>query len=282
MIILNNETQRYSELADFLKTRRSKTSPSQVGLRPGLRRRTPGLRREEVAQLAGVGLTWYTWLEQGRPIHVSTQVIESLSKVLLLDKQERLHLYTLSKQPLPTDVPSSYQGSITPLLQHVLDNLEFCPSFIMDRRWNILAWNQAACSVFVDFNKMNTRDRNMVWMMFTNSYYKQLFIDWEFHAQGMLGRFRSACSQYVKDPWLVQFVHDLKSASEEFDSWWSRHDVQNNNEIYKKLQHPIAGTLVFEFCSFDVSDNSGLTLIVNTPYLKTDTTLKMKSLMGKL
>jgi transcriptional regulator with XRE-family HTH domain len=274
------EKQRYKELGNFLKTRRAKISPSQVGISEGLRRRTPGLRREEVAYIAGIGLTWYTWLEQGRAIQVSAEVIESLSRVLMLDEQERIHLYTLARQALPTDI-HSYQETVSPMLQHVLDNLTLSPSFIMDTRWNIIAWNKAASVVFTDFSKINVSKRNMVWMMFNNADYKKLFIDWEFHAQGMLARFRSTTGQYIEDPWLVKFIEDLKEESEKFNLWWSRHDVQRNSEIYKKLKHPIVGELVFEFSSFDVSDNSNLQLIVNTPFSETDTDIKVKLLIDK-
>lgn len=274
------EKQRYKELGDFLKTRRAKILPSEVGISEGLRRRTPGLRREEVAYLAGVGLTWYTWLEQGRAIKVSAGVVESLSRVLMLDEQERIHIYTLAGQALPTDI-IPYQGTVSPMLQHVLDNLVLSPSFIMDVRWNIIAWNKAASAVFTDFSKINVHKRNMVWMMFKYDDYKKLFIDWEFHAQGMLARFRSTIGQYIEDPWLVEFIEELKNESEEFNLWWSRHDVQRNSQLYKKLKHPIVGELVFEFCSFDVSDNSNLKLIVNTPFLETNTNIKVKMLLDK-
>jgi PAS domain-containing protein len=275
---MNTDSQRHKELADFLKTRRARILPSQVGLPAGLRRRTPGLRREEVAQLAGIGLTWYTWLEQGRPIQVSAQVVESLSKVLMLDRQERLHFYTLANQPTPTEV-LVYQETVNPILQHVLDNLVLCPSFIMDARWNIMAWNLAASLVFGYSNEMNLRERNIVWLMFTNKEYKQLFIDWEYHARGMLGRFRTACDQFVEDPWLIEFVHELKKESKEFDFFWSQHDVQNDEAVYKKLNHSQAGTLLFEFSSFEVSDNSGLKLIINTPVANTNTNAKIHSLV---
>ena len=279
-MILNNEKHRYKELADFLKTRRAKILPSQVGLSLATRRRTPGLRREEVAQLAGIGLTWYTWLEQGRTIHVSTQVIESLSKVLLLDKQERIHLYLLANQPLPADIPG-YQGTVSPILQHVLDSLIFCPSLVTDQRWNVIAWNKAACLVLGDFSKMNVRERNIVWAMFTDNKYKQLLVDWNLHAKGLLGRFRSTCGQYIEDSWLAQFIDDLKMQSTEFNLWWPLHEIQSNSEVYKQLNHPIAGILDFEVSNFDVSDNSGLKLIVHTPLSGTDTATKMKLLMDK-
>lgn len=278
---MDTEKNRYLELADFLKTRRARILPSQVGLSQGSRRRTPGLRREEVAQLAGIGLTWYTWLEQGRPIRVSAQILESLSRVLLLDKQERNHLFTLARQAIPTDLPK-YQGIINPSIQKVLDSLIFSPSFIMDRRWNVIAWNKAACLVFGDFSTMNVRERNIVWMMFNNHSYMELFKEWEFHAQGLLARFRTTCGQYIEDPWLVEFIKELKEQSKEFDFWWSKHEVQSGSAVNKEINHPVVGTLIFEFCSFDVSDNPNLKLIVNTPLAETNTSEKMKMLHTRL
>lgn len=274
------DKQRYKELGNFLKTRRGRISPSQVGLAEGLRRRTPGLRREEVAHIAGIGLTWYTWLEQGRTIQVSAEVLESLSRVLMLNKQERIHLYTLARQAIPTDIPSC-QETVSSMLQHVLDNLLLSPSFIMDTRWNIIAWNKAASVVFADFSKIDVGKRNMIKMMFTYDEYKKLFIDWESHAKGMIARFRSTSGQYIEDPWLVKFIEDLKIESEEFNLWWSQHEVQGNSETYKKLNHPNVGELFFEFVSFDVSDNSNLKLIVNTPSSRSDTDIKVKLLIDK-
>jgi transcriptional regulator with XRE-family HTH domain len=277
-MMLNNEKRRYKELADFLKTRRAKILPSQVGLSPAMRRRTPGLRREEVAQLAGIGITWYTWLEQGRTIHVSAQVIESLARVLLLDKQERIHLYLLANQPLPAEIPG-YQGQVSPILQHVLDNLELCPAFITDQRWNAIAWNKAACLVFGDLGEMNARQRNIVWAMFTDHFYKQLYVDWDLHAKSLLGRFRSTCGKYIEDAWLKQFIDELKEQSAEFNLWWPLHEIQDDGGVYKQLNHPVAGILDFESSSFDVPDNSGFKLFVHVPASGTDTTVRMKSLL---
>lgn len=275
---MNNEKHRYEELADFLKTRRAKILPSQVGLSSAARRRTPGLRREEIAQLAGIGITWYTWLEQGRPIRVSTQVVESLSRVLMLNKQERIHLYLLTNQPLPAELPG-YEGTLSPILQHVLDSLRCCPSLVTDQRWNVIGWNKAACIIFGDFSEMTLRERNIVWAMFTDHKYKQLFTDWDMHAKDLLGRFRSTCGQYIEDPWIAQFVGDLKLVSEEFHTWWQLHEIETNREKYKQLNHPQAGRLDFEVSNFDVSDNSGLKMIVHTPSPGTDTANKMKILL---
>lgn len=279
MAAMNNEKYRFEELADFLKTRRARILPSQVGLPSGTRRRTPGLRREEVAQLAGIGLTWYTWLEQGRPIRVSEQVIESLARVLLLDRQERGHLYMLANQPIPADMPE-YGGTVSPILQHVLDSLTLCPSFIADQRWNVVAWNRAACAVLGDFNSMNARQRNVVWAMFTDDYFKRLYADWEKNAKSLLGRFRSTCGKYIEDPWLSCFIEELKSESPEFRQWWPLHEIQDDSSVYKEMNHPVAGSLNFESSSFDVPDHSGLKLFVHVPNPKTETAEKMEKLLG--
>lgn len=278
MNILNHDENRYKELADFLKTRRAKILPSQVGLTTATRRRTPGLRREEVAQLAGVGITWYTWLEQGREIHVSAQVIESISKVLLLDTQERNHLYLLANQPLPVDIPE-YQGTVSPLLQHFLDSLLYSPSIMIDQRWNVIAWNNAACAILGEFGKMNSRQRNIVWAMFIDEKYKQLYADWDSYAKALVGNFRSTCGKYIEDPWLLQFVNELKKKSVEFNRLWSLHEITSNNEVYKQLNHPIVGVLDFEVCNFEVSNDAVLKMIVHTPLLGTDTADKMKLLI---
>ncbi len=277
---LINEGYRYKELADFLKTRRAKIAPSQVGLIAATRRRTPGLRREEVAQLAGIGLTWYTWLEQGRPIHVSSSVIESLSRVLLLDRRERTHLYLLANQPLPSDL-SEHQETISPMLQHILDRLNNCPSLVTDQRWNVIAWNKEACLIYGDFEKMNQRERNIVWAVFTEPRYKLLLTDWEHNAKRLLGSFRASCGQYIEDAWLVQFIEDLKAASTEFNLWWPLHEILGGNEKFKRLNHPTAGVLDFEVSNFDVPDSIGLKMVVHVPTPGTETENRMKDLLHK-
>lgn len=268
------------ELGQFLKIRRARVSPLEVGLPEGLRRRTKGLRREEVAALSGIGLTWYTWLEQGRDIKVSSAVLESLARVLLLDEQEKNHLYTLAGQ-VPEVKITLNKISVNPTIERVLDNLILSPSFIMDARWNIISWNKAASVVFGDFNKINVRERNMVWMMFNNVAYKNLFVDWEFHAKGMLARFHSTTARYIDDPWFIDFIEKLKKKSEKFNLWWSMYEVETKVGFHKKVNHPIVGTMIFEFASFDVCDSPNLKLIVNNPLPGTDTDVKIKLLLDK-
>lgn len=273
-----NDEYRLKELADFLKTRRQKILPSQVGLASTARRRTPGLRREEVAQLSGIGLTWYTWLEQGRPIHVSASIVESLSRALLLDNQERRHLYLLANQPVPNDLQEC-QGTVSAALAHVLESLVPCPSFVTDPRWNIVAWNQAAERVYGDLSEMSGRDRNIVWRTFTDENYRKRCPDWNISAKRLLENFRVTCGQYIDDPWLTSFVEALKQQSAEFKTWWSLHEIDNSRETRQKLNHPAAGILDFEVNHFDVTDGTGFQLIVHVPLPGTDTAAKIKALM---
>jgi transcriptional regulator with XRE-family HTH domain len=275
----NNEKNRYIELGNFLKSRRGKIQPSQFGLSNGVRRRTPGLRREEVAQLAGVSSTWYTWLEQGRPINVSDQLLESLSRVLLLTKEERDHLFALAAKTPPSD-NCLEQSPVTPALQNVLDSLDLIPAYIMDNKWNVIAWNRSACEIFLDFTNIEPEERNIVWMMFTNSNYMSLFDDWAFHAKGVMARFRATYGKHIDDDWFTIFVNKLKKRSSIFNEWWSIYDVHGMGDIIKEITHPTAGNLSFEFNSFDVSNNVNLKLILHTPLVGTDTKEKIQLLMS--
>lgn len=275
---MEEELSRHKELADFLKTRRARISPQQVGLPDGTRRRTPGLRREEVAYLSGIGITWYTWLEQGRDIQVSAQVLESLSRVLMLDEEETRHLYTLANQTPPSRIPL-HQQAVNPMLQRILDSLRLSPSLILDTRWNVIAWNKAARVVLIDFEAMGPEDRNFIWLTFTNPAYREIFENWEQQAQGLVARFRAACGAYIDDPWVTEFVQKLKGASSEFARWWSMHDVENEREHNKVFNHPVVGKLAFEHSSFFVADNMNLKLFINAPAPGTDTESKMRMLM---
>lgn len=272
---MDHSNQRYKELGDFLKTRRAKILPSQVGLPEGTRRRTPGLRREEVASLAGVGLTWYTWIEQGRSIQVSAQVLESLARALMLDSQEISHLYTLAGQAPPVSPPNSDE-TVDPMLQHMLDSLEFSPATVLDARWNVIAWNQATAKLSLNFGKINIYKRNLLRIMFTEEEFKKTFADWSTAAQGMVARFRAACGEFIDDPWVKELINELKIESAEFNLWWSMHDVKTEREQFKSVIHPILGKLDFEETSFLLTDNTGLKMSVFTPKAGTDTKEKIK------
>lgn len=268
------EAEKYKELSEFLKSRRAKIKPEQVGLPQSGRRRTPGLRREEVALLAGISLTWYTWLEQGRPIQVSDQVIESLSRTLLLNDEEQIYLHALTNQI--TRFENNFHDTARPTLQHILDSMKDCPSLITDQFFNVLAWNNAAVILLGDFESMSKRERNIVWAMFTDERFKSLYDSWDKQALGLIGRFRLIRGQNIDNEWLSEFIKDLKGESQEFKNWWSLHDVMNNDDVYKILNHPKLGRLEFEVCNFNMADDSGLKMIVHTPKAGTDTGSKIK------
>ncbi|AKG36796.1 helix-turn-helix transcriptional regulator [Paenibacillus durus] len=269
---------RHKELADFLQTRRKRLSPQEAGLRSdSTRRRTPGLRREEVAALSGISLTWYTSLEQGREIRVSEQVLESLSRTLKLDKDERSYLFALAGQWLPGD-PESDAGSneaISPATKLILDELHRFPAYIVGRRWNIVAWNRIAAEVFGYSDDMNDRERNVVWRMFMMEEYRQLFVDWENIAKGQLAQFRSFYGKFADDPWYNNLVEQLLKSSKEFEMWWPQHEVIHSPEGRKELHHPRLGVLSMDYSSFSLAEDHSMIMTVFTPQAHTGTMEKL-------
>lgn len=259
-----SDLHRLQELANFLKTRRARLTPADVGLPNGSRRRTPGLRREEVAQLANVSVTWYTFLEQGRDIRVSAQVLESIAQALQLTADERTHLFMLAMQQPPSETLLQ-KRSVSLTLQHLIDHLDFCPAFITSYQFDVLAWNRAACILFGDFASMTTRERNRMWDFFTNPECRQMLMDWEDHAQVMLAWFRNTCGRYLGDVRLTELAEDLQCISPEFRQGWLQHEVQRKNTGLKVYKHPIVGYLEFEYTLLQVTEAPELSLVVYTP-----------------
>jgi transcriptional regulator with XRE-family HTH domain len=273
------EQLRVQELANFLRTRRGRIAPERVGLPRGERRRTPGLRRAEVAQLAGVSVDWYTWLEQGRPISVSIQVLESLVQALQMDANEREHLFFLAhQQPPPEGTPLRERVSAT--LQNFLDHLDLSPAFAIGPCWDIVAWNDAACVVLYDFPNMTRRERNVVWLTFTSAPHRQLVVDWDKHARRILAQFRTSYGRFPGDPWMTELINDLLATSPEFRVWWSDHEVLRGPEGKKVFNHPQAGSLAFEHLMFQMYDEPDLKVIVYTPINEGGTAAKIRLLLG--
>ena len=274
------QAYRLHELGDFLRTRRARLTPEEVGLPRGSRRKTPGLRRAEVAQLVGVSVDWYTWLEQGRSITPSTQVLERLVQVLRLDANERSHLFLLAHQQPP---PTLFLEPeiVSPALQHFLDQFGARPAFVSGRRGDILAWNDAGCAVFGDFRLRTARERNTVWNLFTNPLSRQFVVDWEDDARRLLAQFRSLYGRYPGDAQLTELIHDLMLSSPEFRAWWPDHEVLSGQEGRKTLNHPQAGYLLFERLTFQVFDTPDLKVIVYTPVEEADTARKVEQLLDQ-
>ncbi|MGD8190710.1 helix-turn-helix transcriptional regulator [Brevibacillus ginsengisoli] len=268
----NPDMARYKELGEFLKTRRARLLPEQLGLPSGGRRRTTGLRREEVAQLAGVSVDWYTRLEQGRAIQVSSNLLGELGRVLQMSSSEKRHLFLLARQQMPFE-PIEEQGRVSPALQRFLDYQDPNPAYVTNLKWDFVAWNQAACKVFGDYEAMSELERNSIWRAFTSSYMKNLLKgDWEKHAQRRLAQFRAGYGRYIDDPWWSEMIDRLANESEEFRKWWLRHDVLDTPEGRKILHHPQVGELILGFLSFQVSDAPDL--IVTVHMAETEETLK--------
>ncbi|MBE1442406.1 helix-turn-helix transcriptional regulator [Paenibacillus sp. OAS669] len=270
--------ERLMELAQFLRSRRARLSPEQAGLPGGGRRRTPGLRREEVALLSGVSVDWYTWLEQARDIQVSSQVLDSIARTLQLDSNERKHLYMLALQQLPADA-APIDEPVDSTLQAFLDLQGTSPAYVTDQRLNIVAWNRAACLVYGDYAAMSSRERNSVWRTFTSPYVRLMLQEnWENHARHRLANFRALYGNFVGDPWWSGLIEELNRTSAEFRAWWPQHDVLSGPEGLKVNHHPIAGRLVFDQISFLSTTSPHLTVTINMPL--DDTPDKMKNLLS--
>jgi transcriptional regulator with XRE-family HTH domain len=214
-----------TELAAFLTGCRERLQPSDVGLPGGSRRRTKGLRREEVAALAGVGVTWYTWLEQGRTIGVSGEFLDRLSSVLKLDVGERRHLYALALDRLPNDRPATWR-SVPPLMARIAAELDHHPVVVMNGRWDVLYFSEAADRLF-GYGAHAEDYRNLLWLMFTDPHFLSLYDPWSAQAQDMVARFRRDYVAVKDDARARQLVDDLNASSPEFRVWWQAHGVRS-------------------------------------------------------
>ncbi len=273
-----NGAQRRAELADFLRKRREHIRPQDVGLPNGGRRRTPGLRREEVAQLAGVGTTWYTWLEQGRDVRASFEVLEALSTALRLTPAERAHLILLGRgEEAPARRPPAER--VSPTLRRVVENLGSNPALVLGRRWDYLAWNRAACVVFGDLDAIPRAARNHLWLMFMDPARREMFSDWEKGSRLSVAKFRADSARHLGDPSFEELIHALRQSSPEFCRAWKRHEVAGAGEGRKRLEHPEAGTLVFEHAVFHPAESPEQRLILYTPVCEEDTPARLERLL---
>jgi transcriptional regulator with XRE-family HTH domain len=270
---------RRQELSDFLRNRRGRIAPSDVGLPPTNRRRTPGLRREEVAQLAGVSATWYTWLEQKRPIGVSCGVLNNLARVLRLDPAERTQLFQLALRQPVLETPSRSE-TVSPLIRRLLEQTDHMPILVMGHRWDVIAWNRAALAFFLDFEQVPANERNMLWLAFTNSALRSLLVDWPTRTQDTLARFRADYGRHAGDAHFVQLVERLKSVSPEFAEWWPRHDILPITEGRNHYDHPVVGRMIVEHATFSVADSPELRLVVFLAAAASNSIAKMKKIVA--
>ncbi|WP_371364243.1 hypothetical protein SRRS_50440 [Sporomusa rhizae] len=275
-----NDERRRKELSDFLRTRRSRLSPHEVGLCVETsRRRTPGLRREEVASLSGISLPWYTALEQGRDIQVSEQVLESLVRTLRLSNDEQNHLFVLANSSV---LPKATEDeSISPTLQKILDRMGTYPAYIVDRRWNVTAWNKMTSTLCGDFNQTAEIERNILWRVFMKKNNIAHIVNWENVATVLLANFRSRYALYVNDTWYQELVNMLYDRSKEFRTLWERHDVSRNLEGEQVVNHPQIGLLTFRYNNFTVPESGDFMMRVYTPIQNTGTDELLEDLLRR-
>jgi transcriptional regulator with XRE-family HTH domain len=274
------QEQRH-QLGAFLRARRAALRPQDVGLPQGVnRRQTPGLRREEVAQLAGISVSWYTRLEQGKDVQLSAKALAHVAGALQLTPAQREYLVTLARGD-PLGVQAAPTETVSATLQDVLDAQGDHPAYLIDAGLNLLAWNQAAIRVFgfaEDLAAAPAEQRNLLWLIFTHDAHGWL-VDWERHAKLLLAQFRDASRHLINDPWFGRFIERLTQRSQEFADWWSRHDVERVQATEKVIDHPAVGQLTLRQTVLQVVDDSrALYLILYTPAPETDTAEKLQKL----
>jgi transcriptional regulator with XRE-family HTH domain len=265
-------------LGTFLRDRRSRMDPAAFGFGVG-RRRTPGLRREEVAQRANISPTWYTWLEQGRGGAPSADVLNRLAAGLMLTEPEREHLFILGLGR-PPEATYQTSGEVTPRLQSVLDAMAFSPAIIKTATWDVVAWNAAAAMVLTDYGKLPPGQRNILRLMFTNPGMKAAQEDWRSVARYVVGAFRADAARAGAGAEILTLVEELSRLSPEFESLWRDNHVAGHADGRKRLHHPEHGLLELEFSAFAVDGRPDLGMIVYNPATP-ETAARIQSLMSR-
>ena len=248
-------------LGDFLRSRRSRLTPKAVGLPAGRRRRTPGLRREEVAELAGIGVDWYIRLEQGRSVSPSVTTVDALARALRLSKVEHAHLRALTRN---ADRRTFVREAVPEALRRLVDGLGQ-PAYITGRRWDVLAWNKSAEDLFA-FGRVEEADRNILVYVLTNPATRRLFgAAWADEARRIVAQFRATHDLWADDPAFRDLLARLNAGCPEFAGWWKAHDIKGAAGGRKVIKHPKKGVLRFEHASFQANDDPALKLILYTP-----------------
>lgn len=256
-------TGRRTELAAFLRSRRERIRPEDVGMPPGGRRRISGLRREELAVLAGVGVTWYTWLEQGRPINPSTQVLNALARTLRLDPVERAYLFRLAEVPsVPT--PGGSNGTLPGTVRDVLDSLPY-PASVTNERFDLLAWNKNYQRLFPRLAWLPADQRNTMLGLFTSPACCSALVDRDEYRAAMVGQLRAAYAEHVHDPAWTDFIRRLQTRSPDFAAAWAANNVTQPAGYSKLLRHPGVGHFKVTTADFAVQALPGTRMSIYTP-----------------
>ncbi|MFF5548399.1 helix-turn-helix domain-containing protein [Streptomyces olivaceoviridis] len=261
-VVTGRPLDRRAELSEFLRSRRARLKPEDVGLAAfGRHRRVPGLRREELAQLAGVSVAYYTRLEQGNGRNVSAEVLGSIARALRLTDAEHAHLTHLAKPKAHKKKPAARQQQVRGALRQLLDTMEGVPAYVVGRRSEILAWNRMAVALFGDWGELPLGERNWARLVFLRPAYRELFVDWEQKAIDIVCALRMDAGCDPDDARLSVLVGELSVKSEEFRRLWATHDVKEKSHGVKQLHHPLVGDLALNFESFRLTDGSEQSLV---------------------
>ncbi len=255
-------------LGAYLRNRRTKLDPASFGISGG-RRRTSGLRREEVAQRANISATWYSWLEQGRGGRPSADVLDRIARALTLTETEREHLFLIGLGR-PPELRYRASDPITPRLQRLLDTLTCSPAIVRTATWDVVAWNRAAASVFTDYGALPPDRRNILRMIFCDPQVRAVQSEWQAVARFVVAAFRIDAARAGADAEVAPLVEELCRSSTEFATMWRDNDVQTHGDGVKHLRHPRAGLLALEYSAFAVDGRPDLSLIVYNPATSAD------------
>lgn len=254
------------ELAQFLRSRRERISPDQVGLPAGRRRRTPGLRREEVAVLAGLSPTWYTYLEQARDIQPSPEVLDSLARVLRLTEDERRYIHQLvfGQAPERLEWQPDTTWLVTQLVQ--IADCDPCPIYALDYVGDVIAWNAAAAEWYTDWGALKGIERNIVWWLLTSPQARERVVDWADDARDIVGRTRALSARYRQDRRVAELIRRLHQASPDFRTWWADHEVRGQRMRPRRLRHPTLGSRSMWLAVLHPADDARITIAFHLPY----------------
>lgn len=267
---------RRAELGEFLRAHRAATQPADVGLPAGAHRRTPGLRREELAMLAGVSVTWYTWLEQGRPINASRDVLDALARTLRLDPAEHDHLLALAAPAAPADAHDAPDDAPDALVR-LIAAMEPAPAYVLGPRWEYLAWNRAQSRLYPTIDRLPPERCNLLWVVFAEPDARALIVEWEEQARRIMAEFRAGTATLRTDPRVADLVGRLTAASPEFAAWWPQQDVAQFQTRLRRYRHPRAGELVFEYQQLTPSEWPGLRVVCQLPVPDDDSAARLSA-----
>ncbi|MFI2233777.1 helix-turn-helix domain-containing protein [Nocardia testacea] len=269
---------RVRQLSEFLKTRRARLRPDDGGAVDfGGRRRVPGLRREELALLAGVSVDYYTRLEQGRARNVSPDVLDAVARALQLDADERVHLHNLAKPAAPRKRPSRPQ-QVGPEMRQALEALAAVPAYIIGRRLDILAWNELARLLIADFPALPSAERNMARLVFLDEASRDLYPDWETKARDTVANLRYDAGRHPDDPQLAHLVGELSLASSDFRRLWADHYVHAKTRGRKRFRHPRIGELALDYVAMRAPDDPDMTMMIYSAPTGSDTAANLQLL----